>query len=465
MVLPAVRATTSLHATALWPKRERWLAELGELLAFPTISADLSQRAAIEGAATRLQHHLEKIGLRHAQILPGPALGAPSVYADWLSVPKQPTILIYGHFDVQPVDPLMEWQSPPFRATVIGENMYARGASDDKGQLFILLKAVESYLATTGRLPVNVKIWLEGEEEIGSPNLKAFLDREVERLRTDAVLVADTEMLGPGRPSIVYGLRGQLAFELEVRGPRHDLHSGRYGGAIYNPVEALCEIIARLHDRDGRMTIPSFYRQVRELEPAERRELRRHSRSDAQLAGDLGVPAGWGERGYSMVERTTIRPALTVNSIVGGASGLGAKAVIPHRALARLSMRLVPDQQPAEVARLLRLHIATISPPTVRVDLRITGGSRPVLISRHHPAMLAAARAVRRTWGVAPVFTRSGGSIAVVEQLSRRLGVPVILLGFGLPDDNIHGPNEKIHLPTFFRGVETVIRFLAEYAA
>ncbi len=440
----------------------RWLQELGELLAFPTISALPEHRRDMEAAAHWLKDHLAWLGMRKAQVLPGLRGGPPSVYAEWLCTPGQPTLLLYGHYDVQPVDPIEEWRTPPFLATTVGQNLFARGASDDKGQLIIHLKALECYLKTVGALPVNVKVWLEGEEEVGSPHLLAFLDREGERLRADAVLVSDTAMLGYGRPSIVYGLRGNLGFELEVSGPRHDLHSGLYGGAVLNPLQALCEMIANLHDSAGRVAIPGFYQHVRSLAPAERQELRCADISEGQLLTDLDLPGGWGENGYSMFERMTIRPALTINGLTGGYTGPGSKAVIPRSGIARLSFRLVPDQEPAEIAYLLRLHIAAVEPPAVSVRLKIGAGSLPVLIPRRHPVMKAAARAIYDVWGVPAAFTRSGGTIPVVAEFQRRFNVPVVLLGFGLPDDDVHAPDEKISLTNFFRGIETIIRFLEE---
>jgi acetylornithine deacetylase/succinyl-diaminopimelate desuccinylase-like protein len=454
--------TMSLQYSHQPTNQERWLQELEALLAFPTISAQPRHRRDIAAAAYWLKEHLTKLGLRHAQVLPGPNGGVPSIYADWLLAPGQPTLLLYGHYDVQPVDPLREWRTPPFRATRIGQNLFARGASDDKGQFFIHLKAVESYLATVGSLPINIKVWVEGEEEINSPNLAAFLDREEVRLQADAVLVSDTEMPGYGRPSIIYGLRGNLAFELEVGGPRHDLHSGRYGGAVLNPLQALCEIIARLHDHTGRVTIPGFYRRVHEISPTERQELRCCAPSETEILTDLDVPIGWGEAGYSLFERMTIRPALTVNGLIGGYTGPGNKSVIPAQGRARLSMRLVPEQEPGEIAHLLRRHIATIKPAAVYTKLKITGGSPPVIIPRRHPILSAATHAIYQVWGVPPVFTRSGGTIPLVAHLQRRFNVPIILLGFGLPDDDIHAPNEKISLPNFFRGIETIIQFLKE---
>lgn len=445
--------------------RSRWLTELADLIAFPTISAQPQHRKDIQACAQWLARHLAAIGLQHVQVLPGANGGHPSVYADWLLAPENPTLLLYGHYDVQPVDPLNEWHTPPFKATIANHNLYARGASDDKGQLWIHLKAIESYLRTVGRLPLNIKVWLEGEEEINSPNLAAFLDRQAEKLRANAVLVSDTEMLAVGKPSIIYGLRGSLTCELEVRGPRHDLHSGRYGGAVLNPLQAMSELLAGLHDRQGRVAVPGFYQRVKRPEPSERQAIRCSCRRQKQMLDDLDVTAGWGEAEYDLCERIALRPALTINGIAGGYMGAGSKAVIPSRATARFSLRLVPDQNPDEIARLLRQHFDRQTHPAVQSRLKVTGGSRPVLLPRTGPVMQAARQAVEQSWGIAPVFTRSGGTIPVVEQLHRRLHVPIVLLGFGLPDDDIHAPNEKMSLTNFFRGVETVIRLFAAYAA
>lgn len=441
-----------------------WLSQLSELIAFPTVSALPQHRTDIKACAQWLAHHLAEIGLQHVQVIPGANGGAPSVYADWLRAASKPTLLLYGHYDVQPVDPVKEWRSLPFKATIVGENLFARGASDDKGQFFIHLKAIESYLRTNGTLPINVKVWLEGEEEINSPNLAAFLDRQVQRLHANAVLISDTEMLGRGKPSIIYGLRGNLTCELEVRGAKHDLHSGRYGGAVLNPLQALSDMIAGLHNPSGKVAIPGFYQRVRELQPSERQLLRCACKRDRQILADLDVPMGWGEPGYDLFERMTVRPALTLNGLTGGYTGAGAKSVIPSRGMARFSLRLVPDQDPIEIAQLLRHHLSTLSHPAIQSRLKVTGGSRPVLLPKNSPVMQAAIRAIRQTWGTAPIFTRSGGSIPLVEQLHRRLQVPIVLLGFGLPDDDIHAPNEKLNLPTFFRGIETVIRLFAEYS-
>lgn len=464
MTITALATSPPLHYSQCLKQKSRWLSQLSELIAFPTISALPQHRKDIKACAHWLAQHLSEIGLHHVQVIPGINGSAPSVYADWLMATEKPTLLLYGHYDVQPVDPVSEWRSPPFKATIVGENLFARGASDDKGQFFIHLKAIESYLRTTGELPLNVKVWLEGEEEINSPNLPQFLDRETQRLRANAVLISDTEMLGRSKPSIICGLRGNLNCELEVRGAKHDLHSGRYGGAVLNPLQALSEMIAGLHDRTGKVAIPGFYQRVRDLKPTERQQLRCACKRDRQILADLDLPMGWGEPGYDLFERMTIRPALTINGLAGGYTGAGAKSVIPSRGMARFSMRLVPDQEPTEIAQLLDLHLKSLSHPAIRSRLKITGGSRPVLLPKNSAVMQAAVRAVKQTWGIPPTFTRSGGSIPLVEQFHRRWQVPIVLLGFGLPDDDIHAPNEKLNLENFFRGIETVIRFFVEYA-
>jgi acetylornithine deacetylase/succinyl-diaminopimelate desuccinylase-like protein len=468
MSTTALRVQTSpLHYSRLPANRKRWLAELSELIAFPSISAIPAHHKDIHAAARWLAQHLAQLGLRNAQVLPGANGGAPSVYADWLLHPHKPTLLIYGHFDVQPIDPVKAWATPPFQATLIGQNLYARGASDDKGQLFIHLKAIESYLKTFGQLPLNIKIWLEGEEEINSPNLAAFMDREQQRLRADAVLISDTEMIGSDCPSLIYGLRGSLTAELEVFGPLHDLHSGRFGGGVHNPIQALCEMLSTLHDRSGKIAIAGFYENVQEsLHLAQvPGQCACCTLREQQLLKDLDIPVPWGEPGYSVKERMSSRPALIINGIAGGYTGPGAKAVLPSHSSAKFSFRLVPNQSPREIANLVKQHFAQITPPTVKTRLKIGGGSNPVLLPVQHPYMRAAKTAFQKSWGKTPAFTRSGGTIPVVEQLQKRLKAPIILMGFGLPNDDIHAPNEKMSLPQFYRGVETVIHFLAEAAA
>ena len=461
-MLPTPLLSQRVEQYARQPEhRARWVRELRELLAFPSISATARDRAHVAAAAAWLATHLARIGLHNARVLPGSRGGPPSVYADWLQAPGQRTLLCYGHYDVQPAGPLATWRTPPFQPEIVNQYLFARGASDDKGQLFIHLKAIESYLSGVGGLPINVKVWLEGEEEVGSPNLSAFLDCATERLRADAVLISDTEMSAPHQPSIVYGLRGQVSLDLEVSGAPRDLHAGRYGGAVLNPLQALCELIAGLHDNHNRIAVPGVYARVRAISPRERQQLRCQTGEHSELR----YRPARGEPGYTGFERTVLRPALVVQGMGGGKVGSEGPVVVPGRASARLSMRLVPDQEPAEIGRLLIRHLARTAPPGSRLRTRITAGSRPVLLSPRQLAVAAAARAVRATWHVPPVLTRSGGTIPVVDQLHRRLGAPIVLLGFGLASDNIHSANERLSLPRFFRGVQTVVRFIAEYAA
>jgi Acetylornithine deacetylase/Succinyl-diaminopimelate desuccinylase and related deacylases len=440
----------------------RFVSELKELMRFPTVSAQPNHASDLKKCADWLAAHLRQIGLDHVQV--APTQRHPIVYADWTRTRGRPTVLIYGHYDVQPPEPLNEWQTPPFEPTVRGNDLYGRGACDNKGQLFAHLKALESLIRAQGELPVNIKCLFEGEEEIGSPNLNTFLARNLSALAADVAVMSDTRMLAPDRPAITYALRGALSLELEVSGPRQDLHSGNFGGAIHNPLQVLCEIIAGLHDANGRVTIPGFYDRVRHWSQQERERMARSGPTDMKILNDAKADSGWGEPGYTLYERTTIRPALTLNGIVGGYQGAGGKAVIPARALAKINIRLVPDQDPQEIARLFRVQVARITPPSVRVAVRTTSAARPALVSRAHPAMQAAAAAYRQGFGRAPVFLRSGGTIPVVSMFQRMLGIPTVLMGFALPDDRIHAPNEKFHLPNFFKGIVTCIGFLQETA-
>jgi acetylornithine deacetylase/succinyl-diaminopimelate desuccinylase-like protein len=406
-----------------------------------------------------LAHHLKGVGLDRVRIIP--TAGNPIVYASWLRAPDRPTLIIYGHYDVLPGEPLREWRTPPFTPTLQNDNLHARGASDDKGQLFSHVKALESYLKSTNSLPVNVKCIFEGEEEIGSPHLTSFIVNNRRALRADAALISDTRMLAPDRPAISYAQRGGLRTELHVQGPPNDLHSGNFGGAVHNPLQALCEMIARLHDANGRVAIPGFYDDVRRWSEEERAFMARTGPSDEQILRDAKVNRGWGESSFNLYERTTIRPALTVNGITGGHQGAGAKSIIPGRAVAKLSFRLVPDQDPKRVARLFRQHIARITPPSVRSSIRVFSPIEPALVNRNHPAVRAAALAYQQGFGALPVFLRSGGSIPVVNTFQKILKIPAVLMGFGLPDDHIHGPNENFHLPNFYKAIATSISYLA----
>ena len=440
--------------------RSRFVAELEDFIRFPSVSAQPKHANDVKQCAAWLADHLRQIGLEHVQLVSTPR--HPMVYGEWRHAPAQPTVLIYGHYDVQPPDPLHEWHSPPFAPTVRGNDLYGRGACDDKGQMFTHVKALEMYLRITGALPVNVQCLFEGEEEIGSPNLTPFLARHTHELAADVVLMSDMPILAPDRPAITYAMRGGLSLELELHGPQHDLHSGIFGGAIHNPLQALCDIIANLHDPRGRVAIPGFYDHVRHWTEAERASMAQTGPNNAQLLHNARTETGWGECGYTLYERTTIRPALTVTGISGGYQGPGVKAIIPARATAKLNFRLVPDQDPHEIDHLFRQHIAHIAPPAVSCMIHTHLKAKSALVNRRHPALRAAARAYHRGFGMPPVFLRSGGTIPVVNTFYELLGIPAVLMGFALPDDRMHAPNEKFHLPNFYRGIVTSIHFLNE---
>ncbi len=443
--------------------RRRFVEQLKEFIRFPSISSQPRHAADVRRCGEWLAKHMKQIGLERIAVIP--TRRHPLIYAEWRRAGGRPTVLIYGHFDVQPADPLNKWSSPPFDPQVRGNNLYGRGACDDKGQLFVHLKAIESFLRTNGRLPVNVRCLFEGEEEIGSPNLPAFLERNAGELRADVAVMSDTRMLGPHRPAINYAERGALSLEIEVTGPGHDLHSGNFGGAVHNPLQALCEILAQLHDSAGHVAIPGFYDRVLPATPRERRYMARTGPSDAEILRDAQVEEAWGETEYTLYERITLRPALTINGITGGYQGPGGKSVIPSHAIAKLNLRLVSCQDPAEIDRLLRQHIARITPPTVKTIVRSEPGAKPALVNPGHPAIRTAAQAYRKAFGSAPVFLRSGGTIPIVNSFQKILGLPTVLMGFALPGDRMHAPNEKFHLPSFYRGIATSVWFLQMIAA
>jgi acetylornithine deacetylase/succinyl-diaminopimelate desuccinylase-like protein len=443
--------------------RTRFVEELCEFIRFPSVSAQPDHADDSRRCAAWLANHLRVVGLEQVNVIPTP--GRPLVYAEWLHAPHRPTVLIYGHYDVQPAEPLEQWRSPPFEPMQHGNNLYGRGASDDKGQMFALIKALESYLRTNGRLPVNVKCLFEGEEEIGSPNLIPFLARNSDNLAADVALVSDMPIPAPNRPAITYAMRGALAFELEVTGPQIDLHAGLFGGVVHNPLQGLCEIIASLHDAAQRIAIPGFYDSVRPRIEAERAYMTSTGSTDEELLRDARTKKSWGERGYTLYERATLRPALTINGIIGGYQGAGPKAVIPARAVAKLGFRLVPDQNPFEIDQLVRKHIARITPSTIRSVLRTDFAASPVLVNRRNPFTHAAALAYNKGFGARPVFVRSGGTIPAVSAFHDMLGLPTVLMGFALPDDRMHAPNEKFYLPNFHRGIATSVWFLTEAGA
>jgi acetylornithine deacetylase/succinyl-diaminopimelate desuccinylase-like protein len=369
---------------------------------------------------------------------------------------------LYGHYDVQPAEPLELWTSPPFKATIREGNLYARGSADDKGQVFIHLKSIEAYLKNTGLLPVNLKLLIEGEEEIGSQHLEQFVREQKELLSADIVLVSDSSMFAKGVPSICYGLRGISYMQIDVVGPNRDLHSGSFGGSIHNPIQALAEIIAGLHDRNGVVTIPGFYKDVRPLSARERRAFRGLPWSDRAYAKSLGVKSLYGEKRFTTLERVWARPTLECNGIWGGFTGQGAKTVLPSRASAKVSMRLVPDQQSTTVARLFERHIKKIAPKTVQVSVKAIHGGEAAITPIDSPGVQAAVAALEKGFGKKPVYQREGGSIPIVVQFKRLLGLDTVLLGFGLPDENAHAPDEFLNLENFFKGMKTSLHFFQE---
>ncbi len=442
-------------------QRETHLEQLQALLRMPSISTLPEHSPDIQRTAQWLADELRRLGMKNVEIFPTD--GHPVVYGEWLGAQGSPTVLIYGHYDVQPADPWDEWDSPPFEPVIRGEDIHARGASDMKGQIAAILRAVDA-LRAQGDLPVNVKFLLEGEEEVGSPHLGAFIDAHSDMLSCDVVLNCDSGIQAPDTPAITYALRGLAYFEVEVQGPEKDLHSGLFGGAVHNPAQALCELIAGMHDAEGRITLPGFYDRVRELEPDERESMAKLPHSGAEWLEMSGAPALWGESGYTVLERIGARPTLDVNGLVSGFTGTGSKTVLPAKALAKISMRLVPDQDSSEVYGQLCEYMRRNAPESITWEVREMTHAPAAIMDRRAPAMQVARKALEDVFGVPPIFRREGGTIPVVHLLQTKLGVDTVMLGCAMPGDGIHGPNEKHHLPNFFRGIETYIRFLCGLA-
>jgi acetylornithine deacetylase/succinyl-diaminopimelate desuccinylase-like protein len=394
---------------------------------------------------------MRRIGLQNVRLIDTP--GNPVVYGDWLGAPGAPTILFYGHYDVQPVDPLDLWESPPFEATVRDGELYARGAADDKGQVFMHFKAVEAHLTQHGRLPVNIKLFLEGEEEVGSVHLDDFIRGHKDDLKADVVVISDTSMFDRGVPSICYGLRGLVYCQIDLRGSKSDLHSGVFGGAVANPAFVLTQMIAQMKDRSGRIKVPGFYDDVRPLEEAERQAWAQLPFNEKKYRNDFGLPKVVGEAGFTTLERTWARPTLEVNGLLSGFTGEGAKTVLPAVAMAKISMRLVPDQDHEKIAALFEDYVKKLTPKTVELKFTRMHGGKPWMTSYDNPFVQAAGRAIERGFGRKPVFTREGGSIPVVSTFQEELGLPSVLFGVGLPDENAHAPNEKLDLGNFYNGV------------
>ena len=435
----------------------RFLDQLKDLLRIPSVSTLPERASDVRHAAEWVANDLRRIGLQAVEIISTP--GHPVVYGEWLGAgPDAPTVLIYGHYDVQPAALEDGWTSDPFEPVERDGRLVARGASDDKGQMFAQVKAAEALLAAGGA-PVNLKLLIEGEEEIGTPHLGAVLAAQRERLRADVCVISDTGMHTPQQPAIVYGLRGMAYMEIEVWGPKQDLHSGGYGGIIYNPAQALAEIVAALHDAEGRVTVPGFYEDVLPLADDERAELARSAPPEGQWAQEAGVTRFWGEAGYALHERIGARPTLEVNGLAGGFAGAGAKTVLPARALAKISCRLVANQTPERVYHQVREYVARLTPPAVRSDVRLIAQAYPALTRLDSPAVEAACLAYEQGWGQRPVFERGGGTLPIVADLQRELELPVVLMGFGLRSDGAHGPDESYSIEMFYRGIQTAIYF------
>lgn len=439
---------------------ERYVEELKEFLRIPSISADSSYTIDTRRAAQFVADEARRIGLENVAIME--TAGYPVVYADWQHAEGAPTVLIYGHYDVQPPDPLELWTSPPFEPEVRGDDIYARGSIDDKGQVFLHLKSIEAWMHNGGRLPVNVKIIIEGEEEVGSPNLPPFLAAHRELLACDAVMISDTTMYDYDMPSVTYGLRGLAYFELRVTGPDRDLHSGMFGGAVANPINALAEMIARMKDADGRIQLPGFYDDVVDVSPEERAELARLPYDVEDFKRLISIPATVGEAGYTDLERLWARPTLDACGIWGGYQGEGAKTVLPSKAGAKISMRLVANQDYHKVGDQLRAFVAANTPPGVTVEVVELHGGPPALTPTDSVPVRAALAAMEQAFGTRPFLIRSGGSIPIVADFDEQLGAPVVLMGFGLPDQNAHSPDEKMNLKNYHRGIKSAALFLEE---
>ncbi len=441
--------------------RQRFLDELLDFLRIPSISADTKYKEDVLRAAGWLSQELKRIGMDGVEIIP--TKGHPVVYAEKQVSADYPTILVYGHYDVQPPDPLNLWNSPPFEPVIRDEKIWARGSCDDKGQLYMHVKAIESMLATN-QLPCNVKLMFEGEEEVGSSNLGSFLEANKARLGADVILVSDTSIIANDVPSITTGLRGLSYVEVEVTGPNKDLHSGVYGGAVANPVNVLCQMIASLHDENRHITIPGFYEDVDIVPEEERRQMNMAPFDEADYKRELNVQDLMGEKGYTTLERTSIRPTLDVNGIWGGYIGEGAKTVLPSKASAKISMRLVPHQDADTITALFTRHFTSIAPPSVRVKVTPHHGGQAAVTPTDTMEYKAAYKAMEKTFGKAPLPQRSGGSIPIVALFEQVLGVKTVLLGFGLDSDDIHSPNEHYGLFNFYKGIETIPYYFHYYA-
>lgn len=438
-------------------RKEDFKEELFELLRIPSVSTNSEHKEDVLDAARFLVDKLKALDLDRVELFKTD--GNPIVFGELTGDESKPTVLVYGHYDVQPPDPMNRWDTPPFEPTVREGNIYARGASDDKGQSFTHVKALEAFRKTGTDFPVNIKFIFEGEEEIGSPHLVPFIEEHKKLLECDMVLISDTAMFAEDTPSITYGLRGLAYMEVEVLGPNRDLHSGVYGGAVENPANALAEIIAQLKDEDGVIQIPGFYDDVIQLDDEEREEYEKLPFDEEKYKNNLGLKALHGESGYSTLERTSARPSLDVNGLWSGYQGEGAKTVLPSEAGAKISMRLVPNQDPKKIAKLFKEHVESLAPETVKVTVTEHHGGHPAITDLSFYGLQAAADAFKEVYDKEPLFTREGGSIPIVADFERVLGAQSILMGFGLNSDAIHSPNEKFALKDFYRGIHTSAKF------
>ena len=438
---------------------KRFLAELKELLRIPSISTLPEHRSDIDKAAGFVAAELKRIGIEHVEVIQ--TEGHPLVYGDWLHAAGKPTVLIYAHYDVQPAEPLDEWLSPPFEPTERNQNLYARGAVDDKGQLWMQIKALEPLFAAGGKLPVNVRVLFEGEEETGGEAVEKFVQQHPERLKSDVALICDTELFAPELPTLCVGLRGLLYTEIEARGAASDLHSGVYGGAAPNPLFALCEIISKLKDDDGHILIPGFYDQWASPTDAELKAWKSLPFDEEHYRKtEVGSSVLTGEKDYSVLYRTWARPTLEVHGMPGGFTGAGAKTVIPAKASAKVSMRVVPDQDPDDILEKFTRFVTSLAPKGIQISIKVHSKGKAVVVSTDNDFIKAANLALHEVFHKETVYIRSGGSIPIVGQFRNDLKIPSVMMGLGLPDDNIHAPNEKFHIPNFYKGIESVIRFL-----
>ncbi len=442
--------------------KPRLLDELKTFLRIPSVSTLPEHVPDVRRAAAFVADSMKTAGLENIEIIP--TAKHPLVYADWLHAPGKPTVLCYGHYDVQPPDPLEEWISPPFEPVVRDGNLYARGSADDKGQMYMHIKAVEALLSTTGTLPVNLKFLIEGEEEVGGESVAKFVAENPAKLKADVALVSDTELFAEGLPTLCIGLRGLIYTEIEARGPARDLHSGMYGGAAPNAVFGLIELLAKMKDANGKIQIPGMYDDVAPPTPTEKRSWE-HLPFDEKdfLKNEVGSTQLTGEPGYSVLERTWARPTLEVHGIAGGFTGAGAKTVIPARATAKVSMRMVPNQDPKKIIAAYKKFVADNTPAGIQTEVRVLSWGPAIMVNPDHPAIHVAASAFRDILGKETVFIRSGGSIPIVGDFAKYLGIPTILMGFGLPDDGLHSPNEKYKVANYYAGIMTIAHFFEQY--